>query len=80
MKFGDRLRPLMKRAQKNAADVARISGTHPNTVRAVVRGEADMTWERAEGVLDDLGYAVLIVPKDSNKLSSSMDSGKTPAL
>jgi hypothetical protein len=64
----------MKRAQHNAADVARASGSHPNTIRAVINGKADMTWERAEGVLEYLGYAVLIVPKDANRLSSSMDA------
>jgi len=64
----------MKRAQRNAADVARASGSHPNTIRAVINGKADMTWERAEGVLEYLGYAVLIVPKDANRLSSTMDA------
>lgn len=63
----------MKRAHQNASDVARMSGTHPNTVRAVINGKADMTWEKAEGVLDNLGYAVLIVPKDANRLSSSIE-------
>ena len=61
----------MRRASLSSAEVARLSGTHPNSVRAVVNGKADMTWEKAEGVLENLGYAVLIVPKDANKLSSS---------
>lgn len=74
MKFGNRLRPLMKRAQRSAADVARASGSNPNTVRAVINGKADMTWEKAEGVLNYLGYAVLIVPTNANRLSSSMDA------
>ena len=70
----------MRRSRQSATDVARLSGAHPNTVRAVINGKADMTWEKAEGVLDGMGYAVLIVPKDANRLSSSNDSElKRPA-
>ncbi len=60
----------MRRARLNSAEVARLASAHPNSVRAVVNGKADMTWEKAEGVLESLGYVVLIVPQDANKLSA----------